>query len=430
MKRIRYKKTLLAIVVLSLSHWAIAQRALTLEEARQLAVNRNNNLKAAQQKIEAAKAQKAEADAKGKPRLDGSVNSWYFGDPLNNIISEYGVSPSVTASMPIYAGGKIKAGKELAAKGVEISKEQKVLTTAEVVLATESAYWQVVSAREKIKLAEQFARQLKGLYTELNNSYTAGLTYKNDVLRVNVQQNDNELNLTRANDAWILAKLNLAQITGLGDSTDFVISDTVLGRFNRDAMTSSMEEIVGNRSEIKILKKSIEAEEIRKNILKSDFKPTIGLGATGFSSFGKEGINPSKPSSNNVTSYYGLVQMSIPIFDWGQRKQKVKQQQHFIQAQQHQLQEIKEKISLEVQQAYLQLNESAKRVELSGTSLEQAEENLRLSNDRLHAGTITGQDVLEAQTIWQQAFSNIIDAKTAYRIDEARLHKALGTIRL
>jgi len=98
--------------------------------------------------------------------------------------------------------------------------------------------------------------------------------------------------------------------------------------------------------------------------------------------------------------------------------------------QQYQLQETKERISLEVQQAYLHLNESAKRVELSSASLEQAEENLRLSNDRLKAGTITGQDVLEAETIWQQAYSNIIDAKTAYRINEARLYKALGVTRL
>ncbi len=430
MKRLSYKKMLLAAAVLLMSHWAVGQRVLTLEEARQLAVNRNNNLKAAQQKIEAAKAQKAEADAKGKPRLDGSVNTWYFGDPLNKLLPEYGISPGVTASMPLYTGGKIKSGKELAAKAVEITKEQKVLTTAEVVLATESAYWQIVAAKEKMRLAEQFARQLEGLHTELNNAYTAGLTYKNDVLRVKVQQNDNQLNLTRATDAWILAKLNLAQITGLGDSTDFVIPDTVFGRFNRGSMNSSMEEIVGNRSEIKILKKSIEAERIRENILKADFKPTIGLSATAIGVFGKEGINFKDPSSHGFTSYYSMAQLSMPIFDWGQRKQRVRQQQHFIQVQQHLLQETKEKISLEVQQAYLQLNESAKRVELSGASLEQADENLRLSNDRLKAGTITGQDVLEAQTIWQQAFSNIIDAKTAYRIDEARLRRALGVTRL
>ena len=430
MNLIRYIKPLLAIAVMSLSHWASAQRALTLEEARQLAVARNNNLKAAQQRIEAAKAQKAEADVKDKPRLDGSVTGWYVSDPLNKLLPEYGVSPSVTASLPVYAGGKIKAGKEMAAKGVEITEAQKVLTTAEVVLATESAYWQVVSAKEKIKLAEQFARHLEGLYKELNNAYMAGLTYKNDILRVKVQQNDNELNLTRANDALVLTKLNLAQITGLGDSADIEIPDSVMGEFNKERLSRSIEEITASRPEIKIIQKSIEAEKIREKILKADFKPTIGVSATGLGGFGKQGINFSKPTSNGFASYYGMVQLSMPIFDWGQRKQKVKQQQYAIAAQQYQLQETKEKISLEVQQAYLQLNESAKRVELSGASLEQADENLRLSNDRLKAGTITGQDVLEAQTIWQQAFSNIIEAKTAYRIDEARLHKALGTTRL
>lgn len=430
MKHIKYKKLLLAMLVSTLSHCAMAQRVLTLEEARQLAVSRNNNLKIAQQRIEVAKAQKAEADVKDKPRLDGSVTGWKVGSPLNKLLPEYGVNPSVTASLPIYAGGKIRSGRELAAKGLEISNEQKVLTTAEVVLATENAYWQVVSAKEKIKLAEQFARQLQGLYTELNNAYTAGLSYKNDILRVKVQQNDNELNLTKAHDAWILTKLNLAQLTGLGDSTDFVIPDSVFGQFDRESMSSSMYEMVSNRPEIRILQKSIEAEKIQEKILRADFKPAIGLSATGLGVFGKEGINFKNPSSHGFTSYYSMVQLSIPIFDWGQRKQKVKQQQYAIAAQQYQLQETKEKISLEVQQAYLQLNESAKRVELSGASLEQAEENLRLSNDRLKAGTITGQDVLEAQTIWQQAFSNIIDAKAAYRIDEARLYKALGITRL
>jgi outer membrane protein len=429
MKLIGYIKPMVLIVVMTLSQWTIAQRALSLEEARQLAVSRNNNLKAAQLKIEGAKAQKAEADAKDKPRLDGSVTSWYFSKPFNTVLPDYGVSPMVTASQPIYAGGKIRSGKEMAAKGIEISEEQKAFTTAEVVLATESAYWQVVAAKEKIKLAEQFARQLDGLYTELNNAYKAGLTYKNDVLRVRVQQNDNELNLTRANDAWILAKLNLAQITGLGDSTDFVIPDSIFGHFNKEAMSRSMNEITSNRPEVKILQKAIEAERIKEKMLKADFKPTIGLNVSGLTSFGKQGINLTKPTSNSMSSYYGMVQLSIPLIDWGQRRQKIRQQQFNIEAQQHQLQETKEKISLEVQQAYLQLNESAKRVELSGASLEQAEENLRLSNDRLKAGTITGQDVLEAQTIWQQAFSNIIDAKAAYRINEAKLYKALGITR-
>jgi len=127
-------------------------------------------------------------------------------------------------------------------------------------------------------------------------------------------------------------------------------------------------------------------------------------------------------------TYYGLVSANIPIFDWGARKQKVKEQAYKIAAQQTQLEETKQLISLEVQQAWLQLNQSAKRIELSGASLEQAEENLRLSNDRFKAGTIVGKDLLEAQTIWEVANSNVIDAKVEYRINEAILKKALGAL--
>lgn len=426
MSIVQYIKPFLVSATLLLSQYAAAQRVLTLEEARTLAVARNNNLKAAQQNVAAARTEKAIAAAKGKPTLDGSVTGFYFSSPLNKLLPEYGVSPMITASQPLYAGGKIRLGKEAASKGVEIAEGQQALTTAEVILATESAYWQVVSSREKIKLAEQYARHLDGLYQELNNAYAAGLTYKNDLLRVKVQQNDNKLSLIRTNDAWVLARLNLAQITGLGDSTDFVLPDSVLGDFNKETLRSSTGEIMANRPEIKILQRSVEAGQIQEKILKADFRPTIGLSGGGLAGFGKQGINLGNPSSNAFAGYYGLVQVSMPLLDWGQRKQKIKQQQHNITAQQYQLQETKEKISLEVQQAYLQLDESAKRIELSGASLEQAEENLRLSNDRLKAGTITGQDVLEAQTIWQQAYSNIIDAKAAYRISEARLRKALG----
>lgn len=429
MSIVRYITPLLVSTALLVSQYTAAQRVLTLEEARKLAVTRNNNLRAAEEKIGAAKAQKAIAGAKDKPTLDGSVTGFYFSSPLNKLLPEYGVSPMVTASQPLYSDGKIKLGKAAADKGVEIAEEQKALTTAEVILATESAYWQVVAAKEKIKLADQYAKQLDGLYRELNNAYTAGLTYKNDLLQVKVQQNDNQLNLIRTNDAWVLARLNLAQITGLGDSTDFVLPDSVLGDFNNGTLHRSMEEIAANRPEIKILQKSLESEKIQEKILKADFRPSVGLSAGGLAGFGKQGINLGNPSSNAFAAYYGMLQISMPILDWGQRKQKIRQQQHNITAQQYQLQETKEKISLEVQQAYLQLNESAKRIELSGASLEQAEENLRLSNDRLKAGTITGQDVLEAQTIWQQAYSNIIDAKTAYRISEANLYKILGMTR-
>ena len=419
----------LMIKVTLFTYKVSAQQVLTLEQCRQLALATNNNLKISQENIEGAKAQKAQADVAGKPILDGTVLGFYLGKPLSGILPRYAVSPGVGITQPVYAGGKIKLGKEAASKEIEIKEVEKIQTASEVLLKTEKAYWQVVSVNERIKLAEQYKKQLDTLFTDLNNQFTAGLTYKNDVLRVKVQQNDNELSLIRARDALVLSKLNLAQLIGRADNIDFIIADSAIGSFNLVQMDDALQHIITKRPEIMLLQKFLEAEKIQEKMLRADFKPTIGISANGVSAFGKQGVNPTKRSTNAMVSYYGLLNVSIPIFEWGAKKQKIKQQQYRIAAQQFQLKEIKELISLEIQQAYIQLNESAKRIELSGTSMEQAEENLRLSNDRFKAGTITGKDVLEAQTIWQQAYSNIIDAKVEYKVNEANLKKALGEMK-
>src|SRR6266487_1338559 len=98
----------LMIKITLLTYKVSAQQVLTLEQCRQLALATNNNLKISQENIEWAKAQKAQADAAGKPTFDGSVLGFYFGKPLSGILPEYVVSPGVGITQPVYAGGKIK----------------------------------------------------------------------------------------------------------------------------------------------------------------------------------------------------------------------------------------------------------------------------------------------------------------------------------
>src|SRR5882762_6894612 len=194
----------LLIVSMFMSSLAVAQRSITLEEFRQLAIRQNNNVKAADENILVAEAQKNQADANGRFTLDGSVTGFYFGKPLNTILPEYGVSPGINFNQPIYSGRKNQLGRDVAANTVNIQTERKTLTTSDVLYNTEVTYWQVVSAKEQIKLAEQSQRQLTALVTDINNQYTAGLTYKNDLLRARVQQNQNELSLRQAKDALTL----------------------------------------------------------------------------------------------------------------------------------------------------------------------------------------------------------------------------------
>jgi outer membrane protein TolC len=390
-----------------------------------MALEQNKKIKAARYEIDAAKAANEAARLNDRPSFDASLMGIHVGKPITAFLPSVWGNASIDIKQPIYAGGKIKLGKEVTAKVVELYESQKNMTEADVLLTTETAYWQIVQVKEKITLANKYKEMLSGLHKDLQNSYNAGLIYKNDLLRVEVSLNEAELNITKATDGLVLAKLNLAQIIGQPDNTSFAITDSVTGSF--DALQQPVENSYSKRPEITVLQKAIEAERLQTQLIKADLKPTIGLAASGISAAGKK-INPVN-GNNYLFSYYGLVSISIPLFDWGKNAKKVKEQTFRIQAKEVQLTESKELINLQVQNAYLQLNQSVQKIKLSGLSLQQAEENLRLANDRYKAGTIVGKDVLEAQAIWQQAYTSVIDAKVEYKLNEAGYRKAIGELK-
>ncbi len=342
------------------------------------------------------------------------------------MIPENMASGMVNAALPLYAGGKIKNSKAAAAKGVEISEEQKKLTTSDVLLQTEKAYWQVVQVKEKIVLADKFIVMLESLVRDLQNSFDAGLIYKNDLLRVQVNLNEAKLNKTKAEDGLLLAKLNLAQVMGKPGDYNFTLADSVSGNF-RAVENLSLETAAENRSVIRLLHKALEIQELQKKILQGDRLPTVAVSAIGMGAAGKA-VN-LEDGSNSMLTYVGLASINIPIFDWGGKANKVKEQSFKIAAQQMQLNETRELLNLEIQNAYLQLNQSVKKIASTELSLAQAVENLRLAEDRLEAGTIVGKDVLEAQAIWQQAYNSVIDARIEYKINESNYKKAIGELK-
>ncbi len=425
MNWIKHSKAIAIIITISVWQSAKAQE-LSLTECKRLSLEQNKKIKMAQLDIDAAKTANEAARLNNRPSFDASLMAVNVGKPLNSLLPSVLANASVDIKQPIYAGGKIKLGMAATAKVVELYEGQKALTETEVLLSVENAYWQVVQVKEKITLANKYKQMLLGLQKDLKNSFDAGLIYKNDLLRVEVSLNEAELNITKANDGLLLAKLNLAQIIGQPGNSHFTIADSVTGAFNPLSQLM-IESSAEKRPEINLLKKAIEAEQIQTRIIKADLKPTVGFAASGISAFGNK-INFSN-GNNSMFTYYALGSVSVPIFDWGKNAKKVKEQNIKIQAKQVQLDETKELINLQAQNAYLLLNQSAKKINLSELSLQQAEENLRLANDRYKAGTIVGKDVLEAQTIWQQAYTNIIDAKVEYKINEASYKKAIGELK-
>ena len=420
-----YKYTLSVVFLLVFASFqqAIAQdRLLSIEEAKSMALSNNKKIKKADKTIEASKAKKASVYASNKPFVEASAMGVHVGDPLNTLLPEFFANASLGVTQVIYAGGKINTAKKMSATAVDLYTSQKELTDSEVLLEVETTYWQLINVKSKVELANTYIALLTELLKDLTNSYNAGIIYKNDVLRVQVQLNQAELDLTKANDGLKLLKLKMAQLTGMSN-IDFFVKDTI----GNDVVL--LEEVspsmaIVNRPEVKMLKSAIEIEELQSKVLEADRKPTIGLNVSGVYANGKQ-VNFTD-GSDDLTSYYGLLNVNIPIFYWGSRKQKVKEQDFKIEAQKLELEETEELVALQIQNAYLELQQSIQKVDISTESLQQADENLRLNQDRFDAGTVTGKDVLEAQVLWQKAHSDVSDAKANHRISKANYKKVIG----
>jgi outer membrane protein len=418
----KHNTVFLLVLMMLLSGFVQGQQQLSLKEIKSKALENSKKLKKAQSTINASIAANAAAKAATKPTIDASVFGLYLSDPFKTLLPEYSANGSVALTQVIYAGNKIQTAKKMTSSVVDLQTTQKELTEDEVLLSVETAYWQVVNLKEKVTLAERYLKLLNTLKNDLQNSFDAGLIYKNDLLKVEVQHNEAMLNLTRANDGLSMAKLNLTQITGLYN-VDFDIKEDAAIDV-QPISQSDVKTALDKRPEISMLNKAAEIQQYQGKLLEGNQKPTLAVSANGLASYGKN-INFSN-GNDDLQAFVGLVTLSVPILDWGGRKQKVKEMEFQTEARKFELEETKELLGIEIQNAWLMLNQSMTQIELSKKSLHQAEENLRLNQDRFDAGTVLGEDVLEAQVLWQKAYADLIDAKAGYKIMEAKYKKAIG----
>jgi outer membrane protein TolC len=289
----------------------------------------------------------------------------------------------------------------------------------------DESYWRIISIKEKVKLAEQYQGMLKKLLFDLENYQKEGIVIDNDLLKVRVKVNETELSLLKANNGLTLSKMALCQMIGLPLDALIDLNDSLLSsdiRMNQEDLTG---EALNNRAEMSILKNNLSLADAGVNIMKSRFLPDIGLTAN----YGWMNPSPYSGFSKEFEGDFNVgIACKIPLWHWGERIHTLHAAQHEKKVSELKLDETREMISLQIRQAQYQYMESLKKIELTERSLNQAKENLRVTDDKFSEGMIKTSDVLEAQTMWQKAYMENIDALTELKINDTYLKKTSGEL--
>jgi outer membrane protein TolC len=137
-----------------------------------------------------------------------------------------------------------------------------------------------------------------------------------------------------------------------------------------------------------------------------------------------------KINDHNQGGINAMASINIPVTTFGERKGKVAVAKANYNIKQLELQQAADYLQLEIEQASLNYVDAYTRVELSLEALEQAAENMRISDDNYSLGMETIVNLLEAKAEWQNANSNKIDAITEFKVRESNLLKVANNLKL
>ena len=364
--------------------------------------------------------------------LSNVINNSNIGTSLNNVGQEltqaletdtrntaFGV---VTLSQPIYLGGKLRALYNSARllnqlSGIEYDKKRE-----ETVIAIDEAYWQVVSVKHKKELAERYAALLDTLTRNVEQLYAAEMATKGDLAKVRVKLNEAQMNLTKASNGLLLAKMLLAQRCGMPLDADFDVSESNPTLATTSHQPIDMEEVWQNRREMQMLRISDSIAMQGERLAASALKPNIAF--TGGYLFSNPNLFDGFKNEFGGTFMAGVV-VNVPIAHPGGiysvRAAKAKRREVA-----YQMEEAQEMIELQVNKLRYELELAYKKYDQAQSNLVQAEENLRLADESFKSGMCSSSDLMAAQTAWISANSEVLDAEIEIEMNSVYLRQALG----
>lgn len=335
---------------------------------------------------------------------------------------------SIFLTQPVFMGGAIVAMNKMADLGEELAANSADARRQETLYQIDQTYWQVISLCHKQKLAEGYLDLVKKLDGDVQKMIREGVATRSEGLSVSVKVNEAEMAVMKVNDGLTLSKMLLCQLCGLPVDEQVKLADE-----DTDQLVASTTLTAFQKTDY--LENRPELKMLQNMV-------DIGHQTTNMLKAGHlpQVLLMGGYTATNPNVYNGFqrklggawnvaVMMRIPIWNWGDVAYKVRAAKGATTIATLELEEAREKMELQVNQSSFHVNEANKRLELALASQQRAEENLRTANLGFQEGVISSTTVMEAQTAWLQAQSQRIDAEIDVQLSRVNLQKSLGTLR-
>lgn len=422
--QLRYCLPLIATLLFCQPVWANPVE-LSLQDSIMLAFKNNP----AVQIVEAHKEQSTWALKEAKTNKDVSIKFTHTDErstePQTWVASLDPVAPynyfrnQLSASLPLYTGGKLENIVKQADLGLAVSELQITAVKQQLKLETSMDYYSVLQNQTLLEIAKQTVADFSEHLNIVQKMYEQGVVPWHDVLQTKVRLANAENDLVKAQNNYDLAVYSLNKTIGLPLRSEIKLTEPL----TYQQYDSPVEDItaygLAHRPEIAQAQAGVEIEEAQIKIAQSEQRPTVVLtGTMAWDDIDFAGTENQKWTAMMVTQ--------LNVFDSGNTKAKINKAQSGVLAAQEQLRQAQDNISLEISDAYLRMKEAEKRIATNKVAVEEANLNFGIAKRMYSAEVGTNLDVMDAELTMNQAKTNYINSLYDYNTSKVRFDKAMG----
>jgi len=419
-----------------------APRRLSLDEAIHLGLDNSKALNASAMNVQYADAKASEINAGRLPsvKFSGSYTRLSDIEPFEITVPIPGLTPNTfvlsptilnnytyraSIAAPIFTGFKLENSVAAADLAVEAAQADLTKDRTEVVYAVKSAYWGLYKANEVKKVVDENVALMEAHLKDAQNLVDQGLLATNDLLKIEVQLSNTKLLQIDANNAVRVAQVNLNNLLGLPLPTQTEITTEI----RHDPRTfggwsSLVDTAVGQRADLQAMELRVKAGEASVSAARGAWWPQISA----FGDYLSARPNPRVVPAQDIykdTWDFG-IQVSLDVWNWGIAAHQTAQAEAQLAQAKDAQGSLRDAVALEVTQNYLALQQAKEKIGVARQTIDQAEENSRITSDKFKEGLALTTDVLDADVALLQAKTNYTQSLVDYELAEGRLEKSLG----
>ena len=318
-------------------------------------------------------------------------------------------------------GGAIKAGYDKARKENEISQYEIKRITNNIIYNADVYYWNKVARQEMTLVAKEFKESIELLVDVVKDRVNEGYTDRNDLLMAEVKLNDAEYRFVQSlNDAEV-ARMSMNSFSGIPFDEEVPTDSIVIPLKEEPSYAGIIDMAMTSRPEMLIASGNIDLQKSSAKLANSQYLPKLSVGIDG--SYSSPGYNFKADLNPNYAIY---AKLSVPIFEWGKRRNTRKAGKYAIDMATENQRKVTDNVRLEVETAFYNYSQAVRKVSLTESSLNKAEESNEMAFEKYREGNISIVEVINAEIYHLEAKVNFIQSKLNAQIARSGLERAGG----